>query len=127
MPSRLAASPQGDGTAAHALMRAFIALLEREQQLLAQPQAEALQAIAAEKQALAQKLHACSTRCARTVGAPVDAEMSVLTKRARALNTINAKLLAMQRSCCESRLNLLRGRDAADTLYRANGYLTHQH
>ncbi len=96
---------------------AFIALLEHEQQLLVQPQADALEAVAGQKQALLQQM-AMPTGAARQ--APT---LLALVARAQQLNSANARLLALHRASCESRLHLLRGGQSANALYRANGYL----
>jgi flagellar biosynthesis/type III secretory pathway chaperone len=106
-------------------IRAFIALLERECEVLMQPQAAAnadgLEAIAGEKQSLTRALQAL---CAQAGHAALhgDREFRGMVARARQLNDSNAKLLTMQRGFCESRLHLLRGSDAHAT-YRANGTL----
>lgn len=104
---------------AHATLLAFIALLEREQHLLTQPQAEALEALATEKQPLLNQIQALAD--ARTMSN--DQPLRELLQRAHALNASNARLLTLQRSSCDVRLNLLRGVDPATALYRANGYL----
>ena len=101
-------------------MRAFIALLEREQQILARPQADALEAIAGQKQVLLDQL-ALAGR-----GAPTgqrDPVLRALAARARQLNATNARLLALHRNVCDSRLQVLRGTPSAPSLYRANGLL----
>jgi flagellar biosynthesis/type III secretory pathway chaperone len=104
----------------HAIIAALIALLEQEQQLLAQPQADALEAIARQKQALLNQMEAPDRN---TQARLKDPALRTLVARAQRLNGINARLLASHRFVCESRLNLLRGGLSANTLYRANGYL----
>lgn len=102
---------------------AFIALLEREQQVLAQPQAEALETIALEKQALLKALQSPDTRSSATgkSGHAQDAGMLALVERAQHLNQMNARLLNMQRTFCDSRLRLLQGGRTGNDLYHANG------
>ena len=109
----------------HQALTTFIALLEHEQQALGNPQVEALEAIAAAKQVLVTELHILcggSHYVTDSANAP-EPEVPALARRAQRLNAINATLLAMHRSACESRLRVLRGGDQGTTLYRANGYL----
>lgn len=100
---------------------AFIALLEREQQVLAQPQADALEAIANEKQVLLKALPAPGARSAGGTDYAQDPGMRALVERAQQLNHMNARLLNMQRTFCDSRLRLLQGGNAGNGLYHANG------
>ncbi len=104
---------------------AIIALLEREQQLLAQPQADALETIAGQKQALLNRIQTDAPgRGAQSVQSALkDPALRALAARAQQLNAANARLLALHRTACESRLHLLRGGSSANALYRANGYL----
>lgn len=104
---------------AHAALLAFIALLEREQQLLIQPHAEALETLAGEKQPLLNQIQALAD--ARTVSN--DRPLREMLQRAHALNAANARLLTLQRASCDSRLGLLRGIDPATALYGASGHL----
>jgi flagellar biosynthesis/type III secretory pathway chaperone len=113
------APPQAAVAAPHAAIIALIALLEREQQLLVQPQAEALEIIAAQKQALLKQI-ALPPGDAHTVRQ--DPVLRALAARGQLLNAANARMLALHRGCCESRLHLLRGAQSANALYRANGY-----
>jgi flagellar biosynthesis/type III secretory pathway chaperone len=113
------------GTTPREAIRAFIALLEHECAALTQPQAAAhadgLEAIADAKQSLTRVLQAL---CAHAGQAELkaDREFRSMVERARQLNDGNARLLAMQRGFCDSRLHLLRGSDSNAT-YLANGYL----
>lgn len=112
----------------HQALTTFIALLEHEQQALGNPQVEALEAIAAAKQVLVNELHVLcggSHFSSSAAGSTNTAEQEVpaLARRAQRLNAINATMLAMHRTACESRLRVLRGGDHGTTLYRANGYL----
>jgi flagellar biosynthesis/type III secretory pathway chaperone len=123
MPKPQPAPPPATGVAnlgPRAALTAVIALLEHEQQLLAQPQADALAAVAAQKQVLLQQMEA-SVHSSR--GALNDPAVRALTVRAQRLNATNARLLALHRTCCESRLHRLRGTQATHTLYGASGYL----
>jgi flagellar biosynthesis/type III secretory pathway chaperone len=104
----------------HAALTAFIVLLEREQQLLAQPQADALEGIAGEKQALLKQME-IPGRNARA--ALQDPALHALATHAQHLNAANARMLALHRASCERRLQLLRGGPSANTLYSATGYL----
>jgi flagellar biosynthesis/type III secretory pathway chaperone len=99
---------------------AVIALLEHEQQLLAQPQADALAAVAAQKQALLQQMEASVFA---TRGALNDPAVRALVRHAQRLNATNARLLALHRTCCENRLHQLRGTQSSHALYSASGYL----
>lgn len=123
--SPAAATPAGRADACAAL-RGLIALLQREQELLVQPAVDALNAIAAEKQALLKKLHSlgltASAVSARAQPRELEPEILELTRRAQWLNTANSRLLSMHRTFCENRLRLLRG-DSGKTLYGASGYL----
>ena len=103
----------------------FIALLEHEQQVLGNPQVETLEAIAAAKQELVSELHIlCGSPHYVTASATADEpQIPALARRAQRLNAINATLLAMHRTACESRLRMLRGGERDNTLYRSNGYL----
>jgi flagellar biosynthesis/type III secretory pathway chaperone len=115
--------------AAHATPRAaivaFIALLEREQRLLAQPQADALEALSVEKQRLLAQIDTLyrGASAAGARAAPPDATTRVLAAQAQQLNAINARLLALHRNACESRLRVLRSNTAGTLLYSASGYL----
>jgi flagellar biosynthesis/type III secretory pathway chaperone len=100
-------------------MVAFIALLERERQLLVQPQIDALEVMAGQKQALLNQMAMASG--AEHAGRQ-DPALHALAARAQQLNAANARLLALHRASCESRLHLLRGGPTADSLYRANGF-----
>lgn len=102
-----------------AALLAYFTLLEREQQLLTHPDAEALQAVAIEKQALHNQIQAL----AAPATTQQDPALRELVQRTHALNLTNARLVALQRNSCESRLHILRGVDPATSLYRANGYL----
>jgi flagellar biosynthesis/type III secretory pathway chaperone len=113
-----AAAPEYN--APHAAIAAFIALLEREQQVLAQPQADALEAIAGQKQALLNQMQAAGVSARAGLEDPA---LRALAARAQRLNGANARLLALHRAACESRLQLLRGGQSANALYRASGYL----
>lgn len=103
-----------------AVLAAFITLLEREQLLLARPQADALQAVAVEKQALLKQMELPGNpaRAARQ-----DPMVQALAARAQQLNAANARILALHRASCESRLQVLRGGQSSNTLYSASGYL----
>lgn len=103
-----------------AAIDAVIALLEQEQQLLAQPQADALEAVTARKQALLQQMETSVRAAAGTLKDPA---LHALATRAQQLNATNAKLLALHRTCCESRLQQLRGAQSPQALYSASGYL----
>lgn len=103
-----------------AALGAFIALLEREQQLLARPQADALEAIAAEKQVLLEQL---DPRGRSVQNARQDPALRALAARARHLNATNARMLALHRNACDCRLQVLRGGASTPPLYRANGLL----
>ncbi len=110
----------------HQALTTFIALLEHERQALGNPQVEVLEAIAAAKQVLVNDLHVLcgGTHYATDSASAIEPEVPALARRAQRLNAINATMLAMHRTACESRLRLLRGGDhRANTLYRANGYL----
>lgn len=108
-------------------LTALVALLEREQQELANPRVESLEAIAREKHVLVNALYdAWGKRSVDATPVPQgEAEIPGLARRAQRLNKSNASLLAMHRSCCESRLGVLRGVDPGHNLalYSANGYL----
>lgn len=106
--------------AARAALGALVALLEHEQSLLVEPDADALQALAAQKQVLLNRVQATGCGAQATAADPA---LRILATRAQRLNAINAKLLAMHRTSCESRLQVLRGGPSAGALYRANGYL----
>jgi flagellar biosynthesis/type III secretory pathway chaperone len=106
-------------------MLAFIDLLEREQQALAQPHADALEAIAGEKQVLAREFHALGQSKSAAAAFKADPDMRRMVQRAQLLNEANAKLLTLQRNFCDSRLQLLRGVEQSGALYSANGYLGH--
>lgn len=108
------------GMTPRAALDAIIALLEREQSLLVQPDADALQSLAAQKQALLNQMQAAGCNAP---AAARDPALRALTMRAQQLNAGNAKLLALQRTSSEGRLQLLRGGQASGALYRANGYL----
>lgn len=112
-------APQPD-IDARAALTAIIELLEREQQLLARPQADALEAIAVQKRTLLNQLEV-PARGAQALRD--DPALRALVMHAQQLNAANARLLALHRNSCESRLQLLRGGESASTLYRANGYL----
>lgn len=124
--ARLPAEPAARANVRDAIMQ-FIVLLEREQQTLAQPQADALDAITQQKQMLAEKLrtldHGASTAANRIL--VHDVELTQLAERAQALNTANARLLTLHRNSCENRLRLLRGGEQGNALYSASGYLGH--
>lgn len=123
MPKPQPASPPPTKAAdpgPRAAITAVIALLEHEQQVLTQPQADALETIAAQKQTLLQQMET-SVRAA--TGALKDPALLALAIRAQQLNATNAKLLALHRTCCESRLQQLRGTQSPQALYSASGYL----
>jgi flagellar biosynthesis/type III secretory pathway chaperone len=80
---------------------------------------EALEAIAGEKQPLLDQIQALADP--RTT--QQDLALRELVQRTHHLNLTNARLLALQRNSCDSRLNILRGVNPATSLYRANGYL----
>lgn len=106
--------------APHAAITEFIALLEREQHILARPQADALEAIATQKQVLLDQL---DPRGRGILAARQDPALRALVARARHLNAANARLLAIHRNACDNRLQVLRGGPSTNTLYRANGLL----
>ncbi len=125
MPDPQRASPHPATTADNPLpaaIVAFIALLEREQHILARPHVDALEAITAEKQVLLEHI---DQRGRSAQNALQDPALRALAVRARHLNAANARLLALHRNVCDSRLQVLRGGPSAQThtLYRANGLL----
>lgn len=124
-PARAPAAAR-DGNRRRDTVLALIALLEREQQALHTPDTDALEAIAQEKASLCQALQTprAGARAGYSPSGLDDPETRALLQRAYQLNTSNATLLAMHRSFCESRLQLLRGGNGAATVYRANGYLS---
>jgi flagellar biosynthesis/type III secretory pathway chaperone len=121
MPDHRLPSQAGGRMTPREAITAFIALLEREQLVLAQPQAEALEAIAVEKQALLTALQSPAARAVSGSSPAQDASMRALVERAQHLNQMNSRLLNMQRTFCDSRLRLLQGGNAGDGLYHANG------
>lgn len=128
MPNPSARGPAAapDGNSRRDTVLALLALLEREQQALHAPDADALAVIAREKELLCQALQPprAHARAAASRAPSDDAETRALLQRAYQLNTSNATLLAMHRASCESRLRLLRGGSGAATVYHANGYLS---
>jgi flagellar biosynthesis/type III secretory pathway chaperone len=88
--------------------------------VLAQPHADTLEAIAGRKQAL---LNQVQKPGAGTPATFEDPALRALAARALRLNAANARLLALHRAACESRLQLLRGGQSPNALYRASGYL----
>ncbi len=122
MPSPQQVPPRATTVEANprAVLAAFITLLEREQQLLARPQADALQAMAIEKQTLLKQMEIPGSTARAAVQDPM---VKALAARAHQLNAANARLLALHRTSCESRLQALRGGQSSNTLYSASGYL----
>jgi len=120
MPNPQPAAIPAAEIAPRVAITALISLLEREQQLLAQPQADALETITEQKHALLKQWDVPNRS---TCAAAHDPALRALVAHARQLNAANAKLLALHRASCESRLQLLRGGPSATTLYHANGYL----
>lgn len=108
-------------------LRAFVALLEREQQALINADSDALLTLAEEKVRLADAL-AASSAARRDTGAPGDdndplrQELRQLAAHARQLNQSNGELIQIQLRYNQQALRVLLGAaQQTGALYDANG------
>lgn len=102
----------------------FVALLEREREALVEPDPDTLNSLVADKLALLQMLDRLrDSRIPRedAAGRRALAEIRMLATAAQRLNDLNTRLLAVQRSQCEARLQTLRNNNALASVYGADG------
>lgn len=98
-----------------ALLRAFVDLLEREERALAQGDAEAVAALAADKARHLGRLAALDPAPA------ADPALRALRERARLANERNGRLIALRLSRVSERLEALAGGEAPGSAYGADG------
>lgn len=108
----------------HAVLERFVALLERESQLLNSATPEQVEALTTAKQQLLTEAYRLNDErpplTPLLAGSPLWKSIEALARRAQELNTINMRMLVLHRTACEGRLGILTARRTPST-YRMDG------